>query len=182
MHMLPRWVHAVPYVAFVALGIVLLIPGVVPHGPECGNYIGAATRTERETFIRLSAVAFGLVAALAAFSALAASAQRRIGRPGLPTVWSTSLVGAATLAAVIWPHAPAAAPAQAVMVIVIGGLAASGGAAIAIPAVAGVLAWAKLAGPRSLRGAQIGAWILLLVVLPVTMALTYMTVTPICFG
>ena len=68
------------------------------------------------------------------------------------------------------------------MVIVIGGLAASGGAAIGIPVVAGVLAWAKLSGPRSLRGARIGAWIMLLVVLPVIMALTYMTVTPICFG
>jgi hypothetical protein len=155
----------------VLLSAVLLIPGVVPHGPVCGDFTGAASVTERQLFIHLSAVAFGLVAALLLLSALAASAQRRVGRPGLPTIVSSSLLGAVTLAAMIWPYAPAAGPAQAAMVIEVLGL-------IAVP---GAIAWSTMRGPRSLRGAQILAWATLLLALPLIMALTYLTVTPICF-
>ena len=50
------------------------------------------------------------------------------------------------------------------------------------PAVAGVIAWKRMRGPRSLRGAQVLAWATLLLALPLIMALTYLTVTPICFG
>jgi hypothetical protein len=178
---LPRWVHAVPYAALVLLGAVLLMPGVVPHGPDCGDYFGAASLSERQLFIHLSAVAFGLVAALLLLSALAASAQRSVGPPGLPTIVASSLLGAVTLIAVIWPHAPAAAPAQAAMFIDVLGLVVTGGAALVIPAVAGAIAWSKMHGPRSLRAAQIGAWTTLLLALPLIMALTYQTVTPICF-
>ena len=178
---LPRWVHAVPYAALALLGAVLLIPSVVPHGPDCGVLTGAASLSERELFVRLSAVAFGLVAALLGLSALAASAQRRVARPGLPTIAASSVLGAVALTAVIWPHAPAAAPAQAVMVIDMLGLIATRGAALAIPAVAGVIAWSAMSGPRSLRATQIGAWSTVLLALPLIMALTYLTVTPICF-
>lgn len=178
---LPRWVHALPYTALVLLGAVLLMPGVVPHGPPCGDNTGAGSLTERQFFIHLSAVAFGLVAALLLLSALAASAQRRVGRPGLPTIVSSSLLGAVTLAAVIWPHAPAAAPAQALMAIDVLGLIATRGVALAIPAGIAAVAWARMSGSRSLRAAQIGAWATLLVALPLIMALTYLMVTPICF-
>jgi hypothetical protein len=178
---LPRWVHAVPYAALVLLGALLLMPGVVPHGPACGDGTGAASLTERQLFIHLSAVAFGLVAALLLLSATAASAQRRVGRPGLPTIVSSSLLGAVTLAAMIWPHAPAAAPAQAAMVIDMLGLIITRGGALAIPAVAGAIACSTMRGPRSLRRAQILAWATLLLALPLIMALTYLTVTPICF-
>jgi hypothetical protein len=165
----------------VLLSAVLLIPGVVPHGPACGDVTGAASVTERQLFIHLSAVAFGLVAALLLLSTLAASAQRRVGRPGLPTIVSSSLLGAVTLAAMLWPHAPAAAPAQAAMVIDVLGLIVTRGGALAIPAVAGAIAWSTMCGPRSLRGAQILAWATLLLALPLIMALTYLAVTPICF-
>ncbi len=178
---LPRSVHALPYAALGLLGAVLLIPGVVPHGPHCGDLTGAASLTERELFVHLSAVAFGLVAALLGLSALAASAQRRVARPGLPTIATSSVLGAVTLAAVIWPHAPAAAPAQATMIIDVLGLVVTRGGALAIPAVAGAIAWATMSGSRSLRAAQIGAWVTLLLALPLIMALTYLTVTPICF-
>jgi bacteriorhodopsin len=178
---LPRWVHAIPYAALVLLGAVLLMPGVVPHGPVCGAGTGAASLTARQLFFHLSAVAFGLVAALVLLSARAASAQRRGGRPGLPTIVSSSLLGAVTLAAMIWPHAPAAAPAQAAMVIDMLGLITTRGAAFAVPAVACAVAWSTMRGPRSLRRAQILAWATLLLALPLIMALTYLTVTPICF-
>lgn len=174
--------HAVPYVTFALLGAVLLIPGVIPHGPTCGDNAGAASLTGRQLFIHLSAVAFGLIAALLLNSALAASAQRRVGRPGLPTILSSLVLGTVTIAAVIWPHAPAAAPAQAVMVIDVVGLIVTRGTALAIPIVAGAIAWSKMSGPRSLRAAQIGAWTTLLLALPLMMALTYLTVTPVCFG
>jgi hypothetical protein len=179
---LPRWVHGAPYVALGLLGAVLLIPGVVPHGPSCGDIVGAAAPAVRQLFIRLSAIGFGLVAALLLLSALAASAQRREGRPGRPTIVIGALLGTVTIAAVIWPHAPVAAPAQALMVIDVLGLLVTGGAALAIPAVAGTLAWSRMSGPRSVRAAQIAAWTVLLLVLPLFMALTYVTVTPICFG
>lgn len=178
---LPGWAHALPYAALVLLGGLLLMPGVVPHGPHCGENTGAASLTERQLFIHLSAVAFGLLAALLLLSALAASAQRRAGRPGRPTLVGAFLLGAVTLAAVIWPHAPTAAPAQAAMVIDGLGLIASRGAALAIPAGVAAIAWATIRGPRSLRAAQIGAWATLLLTLPLVMALTYLTVTPICF-
>lgn len=177
---LPRRLHAAPYVALALLGAVLLIPGVVPHGPACGNSIGAASLTERRLFIDLSAVAFGLVVALLLLSALAASAQRRSGRPGRPTIASCVVLGVVTLAAMISPHAPLAAPAQAAMMIDVLGLLVTQGAALAIPAVAGAVAWAKLSGSQSLRAAQISAWTVLLLGLPLIMALTYLTVTPIC--
>jgi hypothetical protein len=48
----------------------------------CGDGTGAASVTGRQLFIHLNAVAFGLVAALLLLIALAASAQRRVGRPG----------------------------------------------------------------------------------------------------
>ncbi len=178
---LPRWVHAVPYAALVLVGAVLLTPGVVPRGPACGDGTSAVSVTERQLFIHLSAVAFGLVAALLLLSALAASAQRRVGRPGLPTIVSSSLLGVVTLAAMIWPHAPVTAPAQAAMVIDMLGLISTRGGALAIPAVAGAIAWSTMRGPRSLRGAQILAWATLLLALPLIMALTYLTVSPICF-
>lgn len=178
---LPRWVHAVPYAALVLLSAVLLMPGVVPHGPACGDGTGAASLTERQLFIHLSAVAFGIVAALLLLSTMAASAQRRVGRPGLPTIVSSSLLGAVTLAAMIWPHAPVAAPAQAAVVIDMLGLIITRGGALAVPAVAGAIAWSTMRGPRTLRGAQILAWATLLLALPLIMALTYLTVTPICF-
>ena len=174
--------HAVPYVALAVLGAVLLIPGVVPHGPHCGDIVGAAAPAVRQLFIHLSAIGFGLVAALLLLSALVASAQRRQGRPGRPTIVIGALLGTVTLASVIWPHAPVAAPVQALMVIDVLGLLVTGGAALGIPAVAGTLAWLKMSGPRSLRAAQITAWTVLLLVLPPIMALTYVTVTPICFG
>jgi len=174
-------VHALPYVALIVVGVVLLLPGVVPHGPVCGEITGAASLPERELFIHISAVVFGLIAALLLLSALAASAQRRIGRPGLPTAVISFLLGSVTLAAVIWPHAPVAAPAQAAMVIDVLGLIVTRGAALAIPAAAGVFAWSTMRGPRSLRAAQIGAWTVLLLVLPSIMALTYLAVTPPCF-
>lgn len=179
---LPRWVHAVPYAGLVLLSAVLLMPGVVPHGPACGDGTGGASVTERQLFVHFSAIAFGLVAALLLLSALAASAQRRVGRPGLPTIVSSYLLGAVTLAAMVWPHAPAAAPAQAAMVMDVLGLVVTRGGALAIPAVAGAIAWSTTRGPRSLRGAQILAWATLLLGLPLIMALTYLTVTPICFG
>jgi hypothetical protein len=53
--------------------------------------------------------------------------------------------------------------------------------ALAIPAVAGAIGWSTMRGPRSLRRAQIVAWATLLLALPLIMALTYLTVTPICF-
>ena len=177
----PRSVHAFPYAALGLLGAVLLIPGVVPHGLHCGDFTGAASLTERELFVHFSAVAFGLVAALLGLSALAASAQRRVARPGLPTIATSSVLGAVTLAAVIWPQAPVAAPAQAMMIIDVLGLVVTRGGALAIPAVAGAIAWATMSGSRSLRAAQIGAWVTLLLALPLIMALTYLTVTPICF-
>ena len=179
---LPRWVHAAPYLALATLGGVLLIPGVVPHGPACGEVLGVDSPSERQLFIQQSAVAFGLVAALFLLSALAASGQRRAGRPGRPTIVSCALLGAVTLAAVISPHAPLAAPAQAAMAIDIIGALATRGAALLIPAVAGAVAWSTMSGPRSLRAAQIAAWTVLLLGLPLVMALTYVTVTPICFG
>jgi len=91
------------------------------------------------------------------------------------------VLGAVTLAAVIWPQAPVAAPAQAMMIIDVLGLVVTRGGALAIPAVAGAIAWATMSGSRSLRAAQIGAWVTLLLALPLIMALTYLTVTPICF-
>jgi len=148
----------------------------------CGELLGVAPLAERELFIRWSAVAFGLVAALLLLSALAASAQRRGDRPGAPTIAGVSLFGAATLVAVAWPHGPTAAPAQAVMTIDVLAPILSYGAALAVPVLASVLAWCKLRGPRPLRGAQIGAWATLLIVLPLIMAATYLTVTPICLG
>lgn len=178
---LPRWVHGVPYAALVLLGAGLLMPGVVPRGPGCGEITAAASAAERELFIDLSAVAFGMVALLLLLSVLVASAQRRLGRPGLPTIVSALLLGSITLVAVISPHAPAAAPVQAVMVIDVLGLFGSGGAILAIPAVAAVIAWKRMRGPRSLRRAQILAWATLVLALPLIMALTYLTVSPICF-
>jgi hypothetical protein len=175
-------VHAVPYAALVLVGAVLLMPGVVPHGPGCGEITAAASAAERELFIDLSAVAFGLVAALLLLSVLVVSAQRRLGRPGLPTIISAVLLGAVTLIAVISPHAPAAAPVQTAMVIDVLGLFGTGGAVLVIPAVAGVIGWKRMRGPRSLRGTQIFAWAALLIALPLIMALTYLTVTPICLG
>jgi hypothetical protein len=120
-------------------------------------------------------------AALLLLGALAASAQRRVGRPGLPTIVSSSLLGLVTLAAMIWPHAPVAAPAQAAMVIDMLGLIITRGGELAVPAVAAAIAWSTMRGPRLLRGAQILAWATLLLALPLIMALTYPTVTPICF-
>jgi hypothetical protein len=177
---LPRWLHAAPYVALAALGAVLLVPGVVPHGPTCESTLGVASLGERERFISLSAVAFGLVAAMFLLSVLAASAQRRAGRPGRPTIVISCLLGAVALAAVISPHAPAAAPVQALMTIDVLGLLVTAGIALAIPAVAGVVAWSRMSGPRSLRAVQISAWTVLLLGLPLIMAWTYLTVTPIC--
>ncbi len=179
---LPSWIHAVPYGALALLGVVLLIPGVVPHGPDCGVSYGTAPLPEREFFIQVSAAAFGLVAGLLLLSALLASAQRRIGRPGLPTIISALAFGAVALAAVISPHAPMAAPAQAAMFVDVIGVVYTAGAVLGIPAVAGVFALSTMSGPRSLRAAQVGAWTTLLLVLPWIMALTYVTVTPICFG
>ena len=176
---LPRRVHAVPYAALVLLGAALLTPGVLPQGPGCGAITAGASAAER-SFIDLSAVAFGLVAALLLLSVLVASAQRRSGRPGLPTIGSAVLLGAVTLVAVISPHAPAAAPVQVAMFIAVLGLLGSGGTVLVIPAVAGVAAWRRMRGPRSLRGAQILAWSTLLLALPLIMALTYLSVTPIC--
>jgi hypothetical protein len=177
---LPLWIHAVPYGALALLGAVLLVPGVVPNGPDCGVSYFAAPLSERESFIRISAAAFGLVAGLLLLSALLASAQRRVGRPGVPTIVSFLVLGAVALAAVISPHAPLAVPAQAVMFVAVLGVAWSAGAALGIPALAGVAAWAMLSGARPLRAAQIGAWCTLLLVLPWIMAATYLTVTPIC--
>jgi hypothetical protein len=37
-------------------------------------------------------------------------------------------------------------------------------------------------GPKRLVAAQIGAWVTLLMALPLIMAFTYVTVTPLCFG
>jgi hypothetical protein len=68
------------------------------------------------------------------------------------------------------------------MVIDVVGLIVTRGTALAIPIVAGAIAWSKMSGPRSLRAAQIGAWTTLLLALPLMMALTYLTVTPVCFG
>lgn len=177
---LPRWVHAVPYAALLVLGGVLLAPGVVPLGPECGNY-PAAPLGERNAFIQSSAVAFGLVAGLLILSALVASAQRRRGRPGRPTIVAALGVGVVALAAVISPHGPASYLVRFLMTFDVLGVV-SGGIGLAVPMVAGSLAWPTLPGPRSLRAAQIGAWITALYVLPFIMALTYERVTPLCWG
>jgi hypothetical protein len=59
-------------------------PSLQEDDVTCGNTIGAASLTERRLFVDLSAVAFGLVAVLLLLSALAASAQRRAGRPARP--------------------------------------------------------------------------------------------------
>ena len=177
----PHWVHAAPWVALAALGGVLLIPGVVPRGPECGVAIGTASLGERHAFIQISAVAFGVVAVLFLLSALAASAQRRAALPGLPTIVCAAALGVITLAAVISPYAPLATPVQVAMMLAVLGLFA-GGSTLAISAGASAIAWLKLTGPRSLRAAQIAAWIGLLLVLPLVMAFTYVTVTPICWG
>lgn len=178
----PRWMHAAPYLALVLLGAVLLVPGIVPHGAGCGGVIGAASQGARQLFIAMSAVAFGLVAALLLLSAVTASAQRRAGRPGKPTIVCGALLGVVTLAAVISPHVPLAAPAEAVMVLDVVGLLATHGVALAIPIVAAMVAWSTLTGPRSLRAAQIAAWTVLLLGVPLVMAYTYLAVTPICVG
>jgi hypothetical protein len=62
------------------------------------------------------------------------------------------------------------------------GLITTRGGALAVPAAAGAIAWSTMRGPSSLRGVQILAWATLLLALPLIMALTYLTVTPICLG
>lgn len=178
---LPRPAHLIPYGVLAALGAILLVPGVVPFGPGCDSGF-SATAAERELFIRVSAVAFGLVAALLLLSTLTASAQRRGGRPGTPTIVATSLLGTVTLATVIWPHVPIAAPVQALMLIDVVAPVLSYGAALTLPLVLGAIAWRTLAGPPGLRVAQISAWATLLVALPLVMAITYFVVTPVCLG
>jgi hypothetical protein len=180
LHSLPRWIHAVPYAALALLGAVLLVPGVVPHGPWCGHDAGVASSAERELFIHLSAAAFGLIAGLLLLSGIVASAQRRGGRPGIPTLAAAALMGAVAVAAVISPHAPIAVPVQVLMYIVVGGLVGTIGGALVVPIAAVAIASGTMRGPCQLRAAQIGAWVVLLVVLPVIMAATYLTVTPIC--
>lgn len=177
---LPSRAHLIPYGSLAALGIVVLAPGVVPHGPACSGY--GATAAERELFIHLSAVAFALIAGLLLASALAASAQRRAGGPGRPTVASAAVLGAGALASAIEPHAPIAAPVQALMTIDLLALLATSGLALVFPLGVVAISWHALGGPARLRAAQIAAWTTLLLVLPLIMALTYLTVTPICFG
>jgi hypothetical protein len=179
---LPFQVHLIPYGALLVLGVALLSPGVVPHGPGCDGELGAASAGTRELFTHVSAAAFGLIAGLLLLSALVASAQRRGGRPGAPTITAAALFGAVTLAAVAWPHAPIAAPVQAVIVIDVVALVLSCGAALIVPLVAAGVAWRALRGLRTLRVAQIAAWTTLLLALPLVMAATYLTVTPICFN
>lgn len=160
----------------------MLWPGVVSHGPGCDIESGAGPAAAQELFIRASAVAFGLIAGLLRLSALVASTQRRGGRPGAPTIAGACLFGAVTLTAAVWPHAPIAAPAQAVMFIDVVALLLSHATALGLPLLAAALTWRALPGPRRLRVAQISAWTTLLVALPLAMAATYLTVTPICLG
>lgn len=112
---LPRWAHAIPYVALVVLGAVLLLPGAV------------------------------------------------------------------TLAAMVAPQTRAASLVVGVMVADWFGLL-FGAAILAVPAVAGSIAWTMMRGPRALRAAQIGAWTTLLLTLPLIMGLTYEVVRPMCWG
>jgi len=176
---LPRRLHLVPYGVLLAFGGVLLRPGVVPQGPDCDGELGVASVGARDLFIHLSAGAFGLIAGLLLLSALAASAQRRAGRPGVPTILAASLLGTLTLASVIWPRAPITAPVQFLMLIDLVALLLSGGTALLVPLLAIGVAWWRLGGLRILRAAQIGAWTTLLLVLPLVMAETYVTVTPV---
>lgn len=170
----------IPYGALVMLGAVLLTPGVVPHGPVCGNQYGTATAAERELFIRTSAAAFALIAGLLLVSALAASAQRRDDRPGRPTLGAAAVLAAVALAAAIQPHGPIARPVQTLMAIDLLAPLATYGAALALPLGLIAIAWHKLTGPARLRAAQIAAWTTLLLILPLIMTFTYLTVTPIC--
>ena len=179
---LPRWAHAIPYAVLVLVGGVLLLPGVVPQGPQCGgDYTGAAPAGERGIFVHLSAGAFGRVAILLLLSALAASAQRRGRRPGLPSTVCAMVLGAVTLAAMVSPQTGAANPVVAVMATDWFGLL-FGAAILAVPAVAGSIAWLMMRGPRALRAAQIGAWTTLLLTLPLIMGATYEVVSPMCWG
>ena len=181
LNSLPRSAHLIPYAAFLVLGAVLLTPGVVPIGAECGGAFPAPA-ADRELFIDISAAAFGLIAGLLLLSAVAASAQRRGGRAGRPTVAASFLLGAVALVAVISPHVPIAAPVQALMYFDVATLWFSYGGALGILIAVAVIAGRSLGGPIAPRVAQIGAWPTLLLGLPVAMAATYLTVTPICWG
>lgn len=179
---LPPSVHAVPYAALAALSAAFLAPGIVPRGPVCDDGLGVAPVAERELFIHVSAAAFGVIAGLLLLSALTASAQRRASRPGVPTIAAASLTASLAVPAAISPHSGAAGLVLDVMKVDVFLPLVTYGMAFAIPLAAAVIAWTTMAGPKSSRAVQIGAWTTLLLVLPIIMALTYQAVSPICFG
>jgi len=148
----------------------------------CGGELSGAPAGARELFIHISAAAFGLVAGLLLLSAVVASAQRRRGRAGVPTIVGASLLGAVTLAAAAWPRGVVVAPAEFLMAVDYLAVLASGGLALLVPLIAGAVAWRALRGLGTLRLAQVTAWTTVLVALPPVMAATYLTVSPICFG
>jgi hypothetical protein len=178
---LPWWVHLAPYVGLLLFVGFLLVPGVVPLGVSCDLSAGAPA-DQREVFIHLSALLFGAIAELLLFSAVAASAQRRGGRPGIPTMAAACAFGLIALAAAAAPGGPLSMPVQVWMLFDIwGAILTFGGTALAPLAVA-VVWWLSAGGPRRLRTAQAAAWIVLLLVLPLVMGVTYLAVDHACFG
>jgi hypothetical protein len=178
---LPRWVHRAPYLCLLLFVGLLLVPGVVPLGVSCDSSAGAPA-VRRTVFIHLSALVFGAIAELLLFSAVVASAQRRDSRPGMPTVAAACMLGLVAAVAAASPLGPLSSPVRVWMFAGVWGGIVTRGVTVVAPLAVAVIWWLNATGPRHLRTAQAAAWIVVLFVLPLIMAATYLAVDPVCFG
>jgi hypothetical protein len=168
------FLHAAPYVALLAYGLILLIPGVVPVGTCDSAAVG------QDAFLAGAGAASAAITVLFLISAAVAHGQQRgVGSDGALATVAAGLAACFALAAAL-AMVGIGAPVIYLMVLVMFALPITATLCL----VAGVATAVGLVRDAS-RGRYVAiesaAWVCAFLVLPVITGLAYLTTSPLCF-